>query len=147
MTPTERFGAGLAVVVLLVACTPAESPAPVRRTMTGSFTIELPAGEDFTDLGDGTCVGAGKYADLAPGALVRVTSPTQQLLGEGQLSEGITPPDEFHPVGCKFFWEVTDLPDLGRYVIQVADQPHVFLPSYWLKGQDWQIEFSVDELS
>jgi hypothetical protein len=56
--------------------------------------------------------------------LVRVTSPTQQLLGEGQLSDRAH--DEFRPAGCEFLFEVTDLPDLGRYVIEVADQVHEF---------------------
>ena len=141
MTRIARLAAGLAVGFLLMGCTSAESLGPIRRTMSGSFTITLPAGEGFSDLGDGTCVGSGKYADLAPGALVRVTSPTQQLLGEGRLSGGA--PDEFHPVGCKFLFEVTDLPDLGRYVIQVADQVHEFESSSWLEDHDWKIEFYV----
>ncbi len=141
MTLIARLAAGLAVAFLLMGCTSAESPSPIRRTMSGSFTIALPAGEGFTDLGDGTCVGSGKYADLAPGALVRVTSPTQQLLGEGQLSDGT--PADFHPAGCRFLFEVTDLPDLGRYVIQVADQVHEFESLSWLEDHDWEIEFYV----
>ena len=158
MMRIARLVAGLALAVLVVACmpiqgSPAESQGSAGRTITGSFLIQALPGDGFTDLGDGTCVGSGKYRDIAPGIPVRVTTDTRvdtdqsegQVLGEGQLGDGVTPPDEFHPVGCKFLFEVTDLPDLDRYVLEVGHTGQTFLSSIALEEQNWHVDLTVND--
>ncbi|MCA1823035.1 MAG: hypothetical protein LC640_01960 [Frankia sp.] len=129
------IAAGLALVLVIAMA----SRGTTHREISGTFTIYT---SDFTSAQLGqSCRGANVsygYADIEDGTNVIVEDGGGEVIGTGELSGGVV-----DPLGCKFDWEVTDLPDTSSYSITVSHRGALHYTRSELEDHDWVVSITL----
>ncbi len=104
-----------------VAVPAASSVAAPTFAMRGAFDLFVASGSVNMTPG-AACTGSGAYAEVAPGAPVKVFDGSGKLLATGALSNARY---ESNPIGsaCVFDLTVKDVPDgYSSYSVEIANQ-------------------------
>lgn len=126
----SRASLALAAAVLLAGCgasAPAETPTPsTEPTFMLIGMLDL-AQMDLGAADGDPCVGEGGFADIQPGAQIKVSDASGTIIALGELGNGFAR-DSFPSVRgtdiCQFAIAVTEIPDGGDgiYGVEVASR-------------------------
>lgn len=120
--------------------TPAPTVAPTvaLETIRGTMTLGLDGAQVTFNQGGSTCVGKGGFDDIRPGAQVRVTDGSGQVLAVGQLDgPGVV------AEGCVFSFSV-QVPPADFYTVEVSHRGGLTYSRAEMESRGWTVAFSLD---
>ncbi len=101
------------------------------HTITGGITVP---GVEF----GGTCTVGDGYKDISPGRSVTITDENGEVVGKGQLGEGVA----LEIYGCRFPFSV-DVPNRKSYSIEVGDRGELTYSFEDMSENSWKVELSL----
>ncbi len=96
------------------------------------------------------CAGARPFLHVHPDAEVLILDSDGEVVAEGVLDQGeavmaYSDLEELEraPSGCMLRFEISDVPELDSYTIQVAGEHEVTKTRAELEDEDWYVELEV----
>ncbi len=130
---------GMTAFVLVGLAAPAVGA--VGQTIDGTVVLK----DGFGTEGQ-PCAGSGKFADIKPGATVRLRNAKKTVVGTGTLGQGTwtasIPGSDF--VDCEFPFTV-DVPTTRSYSVQVAKRKAGTVTRKALAANSWVLEVTVGD--
>ena len=142
----------LAVILVGGACGDGDGESSATTTtqelhdITGSFTLLGQEDDPFSDVVDGVyivgssgCFGTGSYDDIISGLQVTVSNESETVIATGNLFPGEVTED-----GCRFYFNISDVPVAKFYRVEVSGRRGEIRYSYeQMNAAVWNVSLSL----